>query len=172
MHSLALIVVPYDYAEADVRPLVARNAALSARIQALLFLFEQPQEELWGVDHSRGFQFDWCVLGGRWAGWGRRMRQMMIKQRRDLSRRPIPSFLVRNSVWSEDLARVRIASFREHPFAIITPHGDWVDCPSVLPIYGKPTLRQRKARKAWIKQIRRIMNAYPYSLAIAVDYHH
>ena len=113
MHSLALIIVPYDSAQANVRPLVARDAALSARIETLLFLYEQPQEELWGVDHSRGFQFDWCVLGGRWAGWGRQMRQMMIKQRLDPSRRPIPHFLERNSVWSEDLTRVRIASFRE-----------------------------------------------------------
>ena len=172
MHSLALIVVPYDSAQANVRPLVARDAALSARIETLLFLYEQPQEELWGVDYSRGFQFDWCVLGGRWAGWGRRMRQMMIKQRLDPSRRPIPQFLERNSVWSEDLTRVRIASFREYPFAVITPHGEWVDCPSVLPIYGKPTVRQRKAKNAWLKQIQRIMNAYPDCLAIAVDYHY
>ena len=172
MHSLALIVVPYDSAQANVRPLGARDAALSARIEALLFLYEQPQEELWGVDYSRGFQFDWCVLGGRWAGWGRRMRQMMIKQRLDSSRRAIPQFLERNSVWSEDLTRVRIASFREYPFAVITPHGRWVDCPSVLPIYGKPTVRQSKAKKAWVKQIQRIMKAYADCLAIAVDYHY
>src|SRR5262245_43748073 len=157
MHSLALIVVPYDSAQANVRPLVARDAALSARIETLLFLYEQPQEQLWGVDYSRGFRFDWCVLGGRWAGWGRRMRQMMIKQRLDPSRRPIPQFLERNSVWSEDLSRVPLASFREYPLAVITPHGEWVDCPNVLPIYGKPTVRQRKVEKAWIKQIQRVM---------------
>jgi len=97
---------------------------------------------------------------------------MMIKQRLDPSRRPIPPFLERNSVWSEDLTRVRLASFREYPLAVITPHGDWVDCPSVLPIYGKPTVRQRKARKAWLKQIQRIMIAYADCLAIAVDYHY
>ena len=172
MHSLALLVVPYGSAQAGMRPLVARDAALAARIETLLFRYEQPQEELWGVDYSGGFKFDWAVVGGRWAGWGRLLRQVMIKQGLAPSRRPIPQFLQRNSVWSEDLSRVRSVSFGEYPLAVITPHGDWVDCPSALPIYGKPTLRQRKARKAWHKQIRKIMNAYPDCLAIAVDYHY
>ena len=170
MHSLALLVVPYDSAKAKMRPLIARDAALSARIETLLFQHEQPEEDLWGVDYSRGFQFDWAVVGGRWSGWGRRLRQVMIKQGLTPSRRPIPQFLQRNSVWSGDLSRVRIASFGEYPFAVITPHGEWVDCPSALPIYGKPTLRQRKARKAWLSEIQGIMNAYPDCLAMAVDY--
>ena len=58
MHSLAVLVVPNDPVRANMRPLVARDAALSARIETLLFRYEQPEEMAWGVDHSRGFQLE------------------------------------------------------------------------------------------------------------------
>ena len=60
----------------------------------------------------------------------------------------------------------------DYPLAIITPHGQWVDCPSVLPAFGKATTRQRKAKATWLKKIQRIMEAYPECLAVAVDYHY
>jgi hypothetical protein len=172
MHSLAVLVVPNDPVRANMRPLVARDAALSARIETLLFRYEQPEEMAWGVDHSRGFIFDWYAIGGRWEGWGRRVRQLMVKQKVQPSRRPIPRSLERNAVWSEDVGRVRISSLAEYPLAVITPHGDWVDCPGVLPIFGKPTARQRNAKAAWLRKIQRIMKAYPDCLAVAIDYHY
>ena len=116
MHSLAVLVVPNDPARANMRPLVARDPALSARIDTLLFRYEQPGEMAWGVDHSSGFQFDWCVIGGRWAGWGRQVRRLMDKQKIQPSGRPIPQFLERNAVWSEDVGRVHMSrqSVRVH----------------------------------------------------------
>ena len=137
----------------------------------MLFRFQQPDEPAWGVDYSRGFQFDWCEVGGRWSGWGRRVRQRLSKQKVQATRRPIPRLLEPNAAWSDDLGRVRWALLGEWPLAIITPHGEWVDCPSVLPILDKPTVRQRRAEKAWFKKIQKIMNAYSECLAVAVDFH-
>ena len=171
MHSLAVLVVPNDAPRARIRPLAVRDAALSARIDTLLFRFEQPEERAWGVDHAQGARFDWCVIGGRWAGWGRRVRQLMRKQNIEPLRTPIPKFVERDAVWSGDLIRVRTAALAEYPLAVITPHGDWVDCPSVLPAFWKPTPRERKARTGWLKTIGQIMDAYPDCLVIAVDYH-
>jgi hypothetical protein len=155
-----------------MRPLVARDAALSARIETLLFRYEQPEEMAWGVDHSRGFQFDWCIVGGRWEGWGRQVRRLMVKQKIQPSGRPIPQFLERNAVWSEDVGRVHISSLADYPLAVITPHGDWVDCPSALPVFGKATARQRNAKSAWSRTIQGIMKTYPDCLAVAIDYHY
>jgi hypothetical protein len=169
MHALAVVIVPNYSGRADVRPLAARDAALSARIESLLYMFEQPPERAWGVDYSRGFQFDWCVIGGRWEGWGRRVRRLMLKKMK-LPRRPIPRFLERNAVWTDWLSRMRIASLDEYPLAVITPHGDWVDCPEEL-WSGTATVRARNAEAAWLKKVQKIMTAYPDCLAVAVDYH-
>ena len=171
MHAFAVVLIPYYEVHASLRPLEARDAAALARPETLLFRYEQPQEQAWGVDYSGGFRFDWCVVGGRWAGWGRYVRQLMVKQKIQPSRRPIPRSLGRNAVWSEDVGRLRMSSLTDYPLAVITPHGDWVDCPSVLPIFGKPTARQRNARAAWLRKIQRIMKAYPDCLAVAIDYH-
>ncbi len=76
----------------------------------LLYRYEQPDEDGWGVDFSRGFAFDWWELGGRADGWGREVRTLMARQRLRPSQRPIPRFLRRNAVWSEDLTRVRLSS--------------------------------------------------------------
>ena len=99
------------------------------------------------------------------------MRQLMVKQKIHPSRRPIPRSLGRNAVWSEDVGRLRLSSLAAYPLAVITPHGDWVDCPSSLPAFGKATARQRKAKTAWLRKIQRIMKAYPDCLAVAIDYH-
>ena len=96
----------------------------------------------------------------------------MVKQKIQPSGRPIPQFLERNAVWSEDVGRMHISSLPDYPLAVITPHGDWVDCPSALPIFGKATVRQRKAKAAWLKTIQAIMKTYPDCLAVAIDYHY
>jgi len=172
MHSLALVIVPNDSTFPTVRrPAVARDAALAARIDALLYLFEQPEEQAWGVDYSRGFRFDWCVVGGRWNGWGREVRRVMSKQKIEQPRRPIPRFLERNAVWTDTLSRMRLPSVVAYPESVITPHGVWLDCPRTLPVSGRGTVRQRKAKAAWLKKIKGVFAAYPECLAVAVDYH-
>lgn len=44
MHFLAVVLIPFDPQRANLRPLVARDAAVSARIDTLLFRYEQPTE--------------------------------------------------------------------------------------------------------------------------------
>ena len=73
-------------------------------------------------------------------------------------------------MWSEDLGRVRLTSSL-FPFAVVTPHGEWEECSVALPGFGKPTVRERKAKTAWLRRIRKLMQAYPSCLAIGVDYH-
>jgi hypothetical protein len=55
VHQLA-VLVPFSTEHAAMRPVVARDAALQARIDTLLFRFEQPDDEpMGGVDMDRGF---------------------------------------------------------------------------------------------------------------------
>jgi hypothetical protein len=42
MHQLAVVLVPFDPERACIRPLVARDAALWARLDTLLFRHELP----------------------------------------------------------------------------------------------------------------------------------
>ena len=122
----------------------------------------------WGV--GPGCQFDWWELGGRYSGWGRDVRALMVKQHLTPSTQPIPRFLKLNAIWSEDVARVRLITSLI-PVAVVTPHGDWIEGSPILPIFGKATVRQRKATVTWLKKIRRLMTAYPHCLAVGVDYH-
>ena len=155
----------------SIRPLVARDSAIWARLDTLLFRYQEPGDDwTWGVDSERGFMFDWWALGGRWHGWGRDVRDLMTRQRVRPSPRPVPRFLAHNAVWSKDLGRVRLTS-PLLPVAVVTPHGDWREGSSVLPSFGRMTIRQRKAKAAWLRRVRRLMHAYPECLAIAVDYH-
>ncbi len=111
MHSLGAVLIQFDRARAAIRPKAARDAAAQAQLDTLLFRYEQPQEELvWGVDDAHGFRFDWCVIGGRWSGWGREVRSLMARQHIRPTARPIPRFLERNAIWSEDLGRVRLTA--------------------------------------------------------------
>jgi hypothetical protein len=169
MHTFAVVLIPHYVVHAARRPLEARDAAALARLETLMFRFEQPEDQAWGVDHGRGFRLDWWERGGRWNGWGRRLRVLMRKQGLRPSPRLIPRCLERNAVWAEDLGRVRLGSW-VFPLAVVTPHGDWEEC-AVLPGWGKPTAREHKAKVAWLRRIRRLMRAYPSCLAIGVDYH-
>jgi hypothetical protein len=72
-------------------------------------------------------------------------------------------------VWSDDLARVRLVS-SILPDAILTPHGVWHQ-PSTILLGGKLTVRERKAKRAWVRKIRRLVHVYPSHRAIGVDYH-
>jgi hypothetical protein len=69
MHSLVVVMIPFDAPRAEIRPRVARDAAVFARLDMLLFRYEQPEDQAWGVDEERGFRLDWWEIGGRWAGW-------------------------------------------------------------------------------------------------------
>jgi hypothetical protein len=71
VHALTTVLIPFGAARASIRPVVARDAALFARLDTLMFRYEQPEEQMWGVDFARGFKFDWWALGGRADGWGR-----------------------------------------------------------------------------------------------------
>lgn len=170
MHALAVVMIPFDAPGATVKPSVARNAAVAARIDTLLFRYTQPEEQAWGVDEERGFKFDWCTVGGRWQSWGRHLRKLMATQRRRPSRRRIPRIIERNAVWSADLAQIRLTSFDLLPIAIITPHGEWEECRGNWGL-GKSTARERRFKAAWIRRLRTLMRAYPECLAIAVDFH-
>ena len=170
VHLLAAVLIPFGTEQGSIRPIAARDAALWARLDTLLFQYEQPETYgSWGIDHARGFQFDWWSLGGRYAGWGREVRSRIIRQHLAPTVRPIPRFLERNAAWSDDLARVRlVASIL--PNAILTPHGAWHQ-PSMILLGGKLTVRERKAMRAWVRKIRRLMLVYEGYLAIGVDYH-
>jgi hypothetical protein len=150
--------------------LVARDAATRAALDTLLFRYQQPEEQAWGVDSARGFKFDWWVIGGRFDGWGREVRALMTRQRLRPAPRPIPRFLERNAIWSDDLGRVRFTS-SIYPLAVVTLYGDWIEASPLLPSFGKTTVRVRKAKAAWLKKIRTMMHAFPSCLAICVDYH-
>lgn len=169
MHAFAVALIPHYEAHAALRPLEARDAALLARLEMLLFRYEQPEEQAWGVDYGGGFRFDWWEVGGRWNGWGRTLRALMRKQGLRPSPRTIPRILEPNAVWSEDLGRVRLGS-SVFPLAIVTPHGDWEEC-AVWPGFDRPTARERKATAAWLRRIRKLTRAYPSCLAIGIDYH-
>jgi hypothetical protein len=170
MHALAVVIIPFDASRANIRPTAARDAAVGARIDTLLFRYEQPDEQAWGVSHARGFKFDWCSIGGRWKNWGREIRGLMKAQRRRSSRLSIPRVVERNAAWSEDLVQVRMTSFALLPIAVITPHGEWEECRGNWGL-GKPTTRERRFKAAWIRRLRTLMRAYPSCLVIAVDYH-
>ena len=170
MHAFAVVLIPFYEVHASIRPLAARDAAALARLEMLLFRYEQPPEEAWGVDYGRGYIFDWWEVGGRWNGWGRNLRNVMRRQRLRLSPRPIPRCLERNAIWSEDLGRARLGSSL-FPVAVVTPHGEWEESAVLLPGFGKPTVRERKAKAAWLRRIRKLMQMYPDCLAIGVDYH-
>jgi hypothetical protein len=171
MHSLGAVLIQFDRARAAIRPQAARDAAAQAQLDTLLFRYEQPQEELaWGVDDARGFRFDWCVVGGRFSGWGREVRSLMARQRIRPTARPIPRFLESNAIWSEDLGRVRL-TMSLFPIALLTPYGDWLDAPGELPNFGKMSARARRALAAWRTKIRQAARAFPDCLAVGVDYH-
>ena len=171
MHTLAVVLIPFDSNQANMRPLVARDAAAAARIETLVYRYTQPEEGWeWGVDVAGGFKFDWCALGGRWRGWGRDIRKLMKKQGLRPLRRPVPRFLERNAVRTEELARVRLTSFALLPIAVITPHGEWEECTGNWG-WGKSTIRERKLKARWVRRFRALMRAYPSCLAVAVDYH-
>ena len=171
MHSLGAVLIQFDRARAAIRPKAARDAAAQAQLDTLLFRYEQPQEELaWGVDDARGFRFDWCVIGGRWGGWGRDVRSLMARQHIRPTARPIPRFLERNAIWSEDLGRVRLTASL-FPLALLTPYGDWLDAPADLPNFGKTSARARRAQAAWLTKIRQVARAFPDCLAVGIDYH-
>jgi hypothetical protein len=170
MHVFAVALIPFYRFHASIRPLAARDAAALARLDTLMFRYEQPQEEAWGVDHGRGFMFDSWRVGGRWNSWGRDLRTLTRRQHLRPLPRPIPRCLERNAVWSEDLGRVRLTSSLFPP-AVVTPHGEWEECSVDLPGFGKPTVRERKAKAAWLRRIRKLMQTYPSCLAIGVDCH-
>jgi hypothetical protein len=92
----------------------------------------------------------------------------MRKQRQRPTRRAIPRFIEHYAVWSQDLLRVRLIA-THLPDAIVTPHGEWKE--SSMLLLGGNTVRERKAKAAWVKKIRRIVHAYPDCLAVGVDYH-
>jgi hypothetical protein len=170
MHTFAVVLIPHYVIHDDIRPLAARDAAVQARLELLLFRYEQPADQAWGVDYARGYRFDWWECGGHWDGWGRDVRALMGKQRLRPSPRTIPRFIQRNAVWSEDLGRVRLGS-SVYPLAIVTPFGDWEEC-SVWPAFGDAaTVRVRKAKAAWLRRIRKITRAFPSCLAVGIDYH-
>jgi hypothetical protein len=99
LHLLATVLVPFDVHGAAIRLVVARDAAVWARLDMLLFRFQQPSEGwMWGNDPGRGFMFDWCQVGGRWNGWGREVRKRLARQHLRPSPRPILRFLERNAV--------------------------------------------------------------------------
>ena len=132
MHLLAVVLIPFNADSAAIRPLVARDAAVDARLDTLMFRYLQPDDEwVWGVDPSRGFVYDWWILGGRWRGWGRTVRTLMRKQHHRPTRRSIPRFIEHNAVWSQDLTRVRLIA-THLPDAILTPHGEWKECSMTL----------------------------------------
>lgn len=171
MHALAALIVPTLPARDRAQPSVVREIELHARIETLLYRYEAQEQREWGFNPFTGSQFDWWVIGGRWSGWGRRVREK-IRRRGSSSRvRSLPKSVERNAVWSEDVSRAGLSALAEYPHAVVTPHGRWIDCPRVLPAYGKPTLRQRQAKTAWLKKIRQIAAAYPSCLFIAIDYH-
>jgi hypothetical protein len=96
----------------------------------------------------------------------------MKKQHVPVSRVPIPRSLEPNAAWCEDLARLRLSTWAPFPLAIVTPFGSWVEAPTILfSTVGKLTARGRKAKSAWLRKIRTLMQACPGCLAIAVDYH-
>jgi len=133
----------------------------------LMFRYEQPSEQVWGVDFERGFTCDWWVIGGLWDGWGREVRKSQENRSPRDPQPPIPRFIVRNAVWTEDLTRVPASLV---PIAIVTPYGEWEESASTSDS-DKPTIRERKARTSWIRRVRRLMRAYQDCLAVAVDYH-
>jgi len=156
MHVFALVIIPFDEGHASMRPLEARDAAALARLDTLLFRYE--------------YIFDWWEVGGRWNGWARNLRTVMRRQGRRLLPRPIPRCLERNAIWTEDLGHARLSSSL-FPFAVVTPHGEWEECAVVVPGFGKTTARERKAKAAWLRRIRKLLKTYPDCLAIGVDYH-
>lgn len=170
MHALALVMIPFDASRSNIRPRVARDAAIEARIDTLLFRYEQPDEQAWGVDSARGFKFDWWSVGGRWQGWGRQIRKLMRARNIRPSRQSLPRILERNTVWSEDLVQSRVTSFDLLPIAVITPHGEYEECRGNWG-WGRSTARERRYKAAWIRRLRALVHAYPLCLAIAVDVH-
>ena len=114
MHAFAVALIPHYEVHAALRPLEARDAAVRARLEMLLYRYEQPEDQAWGVDYGQGFRFDWWQIGGHWNGW-------------------------------EECA-------------------EW-------PGFGKLTARERKAKAAWLRRIRKLMRAYPHCLAVGIDYH-
>ena len=171
MHTLAIVLIPFDSNHAKMRPLAARDAAAAARIDTLLYRYEQREDgRVWGVDVARGFKFDWWAVGGRWKGWGRDIRTLMKKQGLRRLPRQIPRCLERNAVRTEELARVRLTSFDLLPIAVITPHGEWEECKGNWG-WGKSSVRERKLKARWVRRFRALMRAYPSCLAVAVDYH-
>jgi len=172
MHAFAVVLIPFYERHASIRPLAARDAAALARLETLLFRYEQPpQDEAWTeIDYGVGYIFDWWEVGGRWRGWARNLRTVMKRQRLRLSPRPIRRCLERNAIWSEDLGRARLGASL-FPAAIVTPHGEWEQPVVTLLGFGKLTARERKAKAAWLRRIRKLMKMYSDCLAIGVDYH-
>jgi hypothetical protein len=62
-----------------VRLLVARPCAMTSSKRDLKHccFAEEPDDMAWGVDETRGFRFDWWAIGGRWHGWGRKIRKVL-----------------------------------------------------------------------------------------------
>jgi hypothetical protein len=171
MHALAVVMVPFDVSRANLRPIAARDAALTACMETLLFRYQQPDDgPMWGVDMDRGFQYDWYAVGGRWANWGRQVRKLMKGRRLRPCRRSIPRAIERDAVWSEDLVQLRLTSWALLPIAVITPHGEWEQSRGNWG-WSKSNARERKSKAAWIERLRTLMRAYPSCLVIAIDFH-
>jgi hypothetical protein len=144
-----------------------------ASISTLLFRYQERPNRRGPADHDRE-KFDWWVVGGRWDGWARAVRQEMTHQSlpRSVGRR-IPRFVSGNAVWSDELAHLRLSKLRHRswPVAVITPYGDWIECDNRALYSGKPNVRERRARVAWFNTMRRLMRTWSGCLAVAIDYH-
>jgi hypothetical protein len=169
-HSLVAVIIPFDSHRENIATPVARAAAAYARIDTLLFRYEQPQQQSWGVDFARGYRFDGWEIGGQWEGWGHQVRRRLKSQGLHPLKSSIPRSIKPNAVWSEDLAHVMLTSFPLFPVAIITPYGEWEECPGSWG-WGKSTKRERKLESTWLRRMRKLLRAGSGCLAVGVDCH-
>ena len=93
-----------------------------------MFRHEQPEIDLmWGIAAKRGFQCDWWAIGGRAHGWGDDVRRWIKHRGHRPSAPRVPSPIRANAVRAADLAHAMVVQCPLLPYAIVTPHGEWID---------------------------------------------
>jgi len=123
--------------------------AVKNRVEQAHPLYQKPNpdcEECAGsgqrmTTYNPDSQWDWWVIGGRWAGWLSRMNQLRTKN---------------------------AARKNKIPFAVVTPDGAWHD-KGKMGWWGMAS--DEKADEAWEKEVHDLLAAHPDTITVACDLH-
>lgn len=113
------------------------------------------------LSHNPDGEFDWYEIGGRYHGWIRGRRQ------------PKPNAKAPDAAANTlaIAALLRAKDFvKRVPFAIVTPHGQWIERSRVESTVSGWYLRE-ESLPAWTRRVRAILRTFSGHRIVCVDAH-